>query len=85
MDDEPDLIYSPLQQEYTSDGKTVEVCIYRMPHTGWPLEVMDEYGNSTVWDGEFSTDQEAYDLFLKEIRTEGINAVIGPEPGLSSN
>ena len=29
MYDENDLIYSPLQQNYTADGKTVEVCIYR--------------------------------------------------------
>ena len=36
----------------------------------------------TVWDGEFNTDQEAFDLFLeeKEIKAEGIDAMIGPEP-----
>ena len=83
MHDENDLIYSPLQQRYTVDGKTVEVCIYRMPDTGWTLEVVDQYNNSTVWDGEFNTDQEAFDLFLEEIKDEGIEAMIGPEPGLS--
>jgi hypothetical protein len=81
MYDENDLIYSPLQQSYTSEGKTVEVCIYRMPDTGWTLEVVDQCNNSTVWDGEFNTDQEAFDLFLEEIREEGIEAMIGPEPG----
>lgn len=80
MPDENDLIYSALQQSYTADGKTVEVCIYRMPDTGWTLEVVDPYGNSTVWDGEFNTDQEAFDLFLEEIKAEGIDAMIGPEP-----
>ena len=82
MPDENDLIYSALQQSYTADGKTVQVCIYRMPDTGWTLEVVDPYGNSTVWDGEFNTDQEAFDLFLeeKEIKAEGIDAMIGPEP-----
>jgi len=83
MYDESDLIYSPLQQHYTSGGQTVEVCIYRMPDTGWTLEVVDQYQNSTVWDGEFDTDQEAFDLFLEEIDEEGIEAMIGPAPGSS--
>lgn len=83
MYDEYDLIYSPLQQKYTAEGKTVEVCIYRMPDTGWTLEVVDQYNNSTVWDGEFNTDQEAFDLFLEEVKAEGIEAMIGPEPGSS--
>lgn len=83
MYDENDLIYSALQQPYTSDGKTVEVCIYRMPDTGWTLEVVDEYGNSTVWDGEFSTDQEAFDHFLAELKQDGIEALIGPATGSS--
>ena len=46
MYDENDLIFSPLQQHYTADGITVEVCIYRFPDTGWPLEVVDQYNNS---------------------------------------
>lgn len=78
MFDENDLIFSPLQQRYTADGKTVEVCIYRLPDTGWTLEVVDQYNNSTVYDGEFTTDQEAFDFFLEEIREEGIDAMIGP-------
>lgn len=83
MYDENDLIYSPLQQKYTAGGKTVEVCIYRMSDPGWTLEVVDQYNNSTVWDGEFKTDQEAFDLFLEEVEAEGIEAMIGPEPGSS--
>lgn len=83
MTDERDLIFSALQQHYTVEGKTVEVCIYRLPDTGWTLEVVDQYNNSTVYDGEFETDQEAFDLFLKEIREEGIEAMIGQPPGSS--
>lgn len=83
MSDENDLIYSPLQQHYTSDGKTVDVCIYRLPDTGWTLEVVDQYGNSTVWDGEFSTDQEALNQFLEDLKQDGIDALIGPAPGAS--
>ena len=81
MHDENDLIYSPLQQKYTVDGKTVEVCIYRMPNTNWTLEVVDQYNNSTVWDLEFNTDQEAFDQFLEVIAAEGIESMIGLDSG----
>ena len=80
MHDENNLIYSPLQQHYTVDGKTVEVCIYRMSDSGWTLEVVDQCGNSTVWDDEFSTDTEAFDVFLQELKEEGIEAFIGADP-----
>lgn len=82
MFSEDDLILSPLQQKYTADGKTVEVCIYRMPDTGWTLEIVDQFNNSIVYDGEFATDQEAFDLFLDEIKTEGIDSMIGPVPSV---
>jgi len=59
MHDEHDLIHSPLQQNYTVGTHTVEICIYRMPNTAWALEVIDEHGNSTVWDDKFRTDQAA--------------------------
>ncbi|WP_348944430.1 hypothetical protein ABHF33_13490 [Chitinibacter sp. FCG-7] len=81
MFDENDLINSPLTQKYTSNGKTVEICIYRMPDTGWTLEVVDQYNNSTVWDGEFETDQQALDCFFREIQQDGIEAMIGSAPG----
>ncbi|MBP4049139.1 hypothetical protein J9978_06450 [Chromobacterium violaceum] len=83
MYDENDLIESPLQQQYTAEGKTVAVCIYRLPDTGWTLEIVDEYNNSIVFDGEFESDQEAFDLFLKEVEEEGIESMIGPKPGSS--
>ena len=81
MYDENDLIYSPLQQNCTIDGKTVEVSIYRMPDRGWTLEVVDQYGNSTVWDGEFDTDREALDCFLSDLKEDGIDAFIGRPAG----
>ena len=85
MYDENDLIYSPLQQAYEEDGKTVEICIYRMPDTGWTLEVVDWHNNSTVWDDEFDSDQEALDLALSELKEEGIEAVIGKAPGAATH
>lgn len=80
MHDQHDLIYSPLQQYYTIGTHTVEICIYRMPHTDWTLEVVDEHGNSTVWDDEFGTDQAALDEVMQTIRDDGIESLIG-EPG----
>ncbi|UTH75139.1 hypothetical protein [Chromobacterium sp. IIBBL 290-4] len=85
MYDENDLIQSPLQQKYTSAGKTVEICIYRLPDTGWTLEIVDEYNNSLIFDGEFESDQDAFDLFLREVEEEGIESMIGPKPGSSSH
>jgi hypothetical protein len=81
MYDENDLIYSALQQDYQVEGKTVQIQIYRMPDSGWTLEVVDQYNNSTVWDGEFDSDQEALDLALAELNEEGIEAFIGRAPG----
>ncbi|WP_200832284.1 hypothetical protein [Cognatazoarcus halotolerans] len=46
---------------------------------------MDQYNDSTVWDGEFKTDQEAFDLFLEEVEAKGVEAMIGPEPGSSTH
>ena len=81
MTDEKEIITSLLQQHYSENGKTVEVCIYRLPDTSWTLEIVDEYNNSTVYDDEFVTDEAALALFLAEVEAEGIEAFIGPAPG----
>ena len=44
------------------------------------LEVVDQYGNSTVREAEFDTDQDALDQVMWEIKEDGIKALIGPEP-----
>ena len=80
MSEEIELIYSPLQQTYTEDGQTVDIQIYRSTDSGWMLEVVDQHGNSTVWETEFETDQEALDQVMWEIKEDGIKALIGPEP-----
>jgi uncharacterized protein len=68
---------SPLAQTVTRDGKTVKVDIYRDGEGGWLLEVVDDNGNSTVWDAPFATDREALDEALKTIEEEGIESLIG--------
>lgn len=75
--DENDLIDSLLNQKYMKDGKSVEIHIYKLPNTDWTLEVVDSFGNSTVYDDEFATDSEALACFLDEIEQNGIEGFIG--------
>ena len=72
---------SPLAQSVTRDGKTVQVDIYQDGEGGWLLEVVDDYGNSTVWDDSFVSDREALDEALKTIDEEGIDSLIGGPSG----
>lgn len=72
------LEMSPLCQQLTRDGKTVEVEIYRGPDSDWHLEVVDEFGNSTVWDDTFPTDTEAFQELEATLKAEGIGSLIGP-------
>jgi uncharacterized protein len=80
MTDEYEIIMSPLCQEVSSDGETVQVEIYRgEDDKGWILEVVDEYGNSSVWDDQFKTDNDAFKEALKTIEEEGISLLIGSQ------
>jgi len=81
MTDEFEVKYSPLCRDLTSQGKTVEVHIYEGDGDGWILEIVDEFGNSTVWDDEFETDQKALDEAIKCVFVEGIDKLIGPGSG----
>lgn len=69
--------HSPLAQSVTRDGKSVQVEIYDDGEGGWILEVVDEHGNSTVWNAPFHTDREALDEALRTINEEGIYSLIG--------
>lgn len=79
MEDEIELIMSPLCQEISRDGEMVEVQIYGDGNGEWLLEVVDKYNNSTVWDDPFSTDAQAMQEVLDTIENEGIASLIGPE------
>ena len=63
MTEDPKLISSRHNGRVTRDGVTVELCIYRLEHTKWTLEVVDAEGTSTVWDDEFDTDDDAFSEF----------------------
>ena len=73
-----DLIESLLDQTYSKDGKSIKIEIYRMPDTPWNVQVVDTFGNSTVWDDEFESDKEALQFVLAEIERDGIDEFIGP-------
>ncbi len=72
------LSYSPLNQSITRDGKTVRVEIYKGDaDEGWLLEVVDQHGNSTVWQEFFANDQLALNELQRTIDEEGIDSLIG--------
>lgn len=80
----PEPKYSPLRQSLEANGKSVRVEIYEGDPGKWILEVEDQYGNSTVWDDQFSTDQAALDEAQKTIAEDGIESLIGPPSGKGS-
>jgi hypothetical protein len=71
--DENDLVYSKYCQSVTRDGLTVNVKIYSSGKNDWILEVVDEDNNSTVWDDQFETDDEAFQEFERTLKEEGLN------------
>ena len=85
MDDDYELITSPLCRSVTDKGQTVRFEIYRGPDSDWTLEAVDTSNNSTVWDELFATDQAALDEALRTVREEGIASLIGRPPALCSN
>jgi uncharacterized protein len=83
MTEEDEEIIHSLERSVTEGDTTVEISIYRSPNSDWILEVVDEYGNSTVYDDLFPTDQDALDEALSEIESHGIDVYVG-EPSSAS-
>ncbi|HBD9439195.1 TPA: hypothetical protein ACWM1T_001776 [Legionella pneumophila] len=80
MNTEPKLEESALSQDLSSGGHTVNITIMRLEgDEEWTLEVVDEYGNSTVWDDTFKSDTAALTEAKKAILEEGITTFIGSE------
>lgn len=72
-----EVIMSPLSRAVTSGADTVQVHIYQGDSGKWLLEVEDKFGNSTVWDDQFDTDQLALDEVMRTIADEGIGSLVG--------
>ena len=73
-------VHSPLSQRVVRGETAVEIEIYEDGKGGWLLEVVDEFGNSTVWDDSFLTDSAALAEALNAIDTEGIMSLVGSIP-----
>jgi hypothetical protein len=73
MQDDPEIIYSPLCRKFTKDGVSVEVNIFTIENgEGWSLEVVNSANTSTVWDDLFETDTQAYSEFEQTVADEGM-------------
>ena len=73
---DPKIVMSPLTDR-SFTGVTVEVHIYRLEHEDkWTLEVVDGENNSIVWNGDFDTDGDAHDEFLRTVETEGMDDIL---------
>ena len=82
MSQDTEIEMSDLSQEISSGGHKVSVEIYRSEgEDNWWLELVDEFGNSTVWDDPFETESEALVEAKKAILEEHISSFIGPEDG----
>ena len=57
-----------------------KIHIYRMTNTGWTHGVVDDQNSSTVWDGEFTTDNQAPDVPSIQLNAEGTEAFIAQSP-----
>jgi len=79
---EPKLIVSKKSQPLSSDGKTVNVEIFRLENEKrWTLAIDDEFGNTSIWDNTFKSEKAAILEAKKSVLEEGINNFIGPESG----
>ena len=79
MANDLEIIESPLSGEFSRDGFTVLVEIYRLSdRDGWALEVADQDKIWTIWKELFDTDQAAFSEFQRAIEADGISAFLRP-------
>ena len=81
--EEFEVIKSNLSQEFSVEEKSVSIEILGDGNGKWILELVDEHGNSTVWDDLFETDKSALSEAKKAILEEGIETFIGAEDSKS--
>ena len=77
----PKTEHSELAGEFTHDGVTVLVDIFRPAGTqgDWTLEVITEDEDLTTWEEPFATDREAFDEFLATVEQDGIRSFFGED------
>lgn len=79
LDDEPEVVASPLSQLLTRNGITVQVEIYADEKGQWILEVVDPHGTSHVWDDHFDTEQQALAEAVRALEEEPMEFISPPE------
>ena len=76
-EEEPEIIMSDLCADVEIDGHFLKVDIYKSDiDPGWILEVINEFGTSTVFDDPFLADGLAWQQFEKTVREEGLAAFL---------
>jgi len=85
MNEDPEIEYSDHCQEIQSGGNKFSIQIYRIEGTkDWSLEIVDQYGNSSVWEDLFASDSAAITEAKKSILEESSSTFVGPSDGKSS-
>ena len=78
-DAQPEIIMSARSRLFEKDGHHVEVYIYQLAGGSmWTLEVVEPHGAATTWDDKFSSDEDAWNAFVKAIEEEGIEHLVAP-------
>lgn len=71
------ITYSEHCCDLLLDGYRLDVKIYKTnKDPSWILEVINEYGTSTVWDEPFNSDGDALRVFEDTVDEEGISAFL---------
>ncbi|MBY5357183.1 hypothetical protein HFO94_27260 [Rhizobium leguminosarum] len=75
------LEHSELAGEFTDDGITVLVDIFRTSGSNedWTMEVVTQAEDLIRWDEPFATDRDAFDEFLAVIARDGIRSFLEDE------
>jgi len=77
MNDEEEIIYSPLCQDIIIDGQVVKVFIYENEDGRWILEAEDVRQSSYLWNERFATDQLALNEIKDVLKSEGVESLFG--------
>lgn len=81
MPKKPKLEHSELAGEFTDDGITVLVDIFRPAGTNgdWQMEVVTQDEDLIQWEEPFPTDRDAFDEFLAVVARDGIRSFLEDE------
>jgi len=76
-EEEPEIAMSDLCADVEVDGHFLAVDIYKSDvDPDWILEVINEFGTSTVFDEPFLADGLAWQQFKKTVKEEGLAAFL---------